>query len=106
MDDKEQPKTEGKPERTGEDTQAFREFRRRGTAHRGIAEHSDWKPVDWIACCFTMVLGVILVIGTVSILVNGEADESRMKVMAGIISSVVSMVSMYVGASIQKRRDG
>jgi hypothetical protein len=91
----------------GEDTKALREFRRRHTGrHVGLGSGSDWKPVDWIACCFTVVLGVILVIGTVSILVNGNDNDEKIKVMAGIISSVVSIVSMYVGASIQKRRDG
>ena len=97
MDDKE--------DKTGEDTQAFREFRRRHTGRIGIGHSNDWKPVDWIACAFTVVLGVILVIGSFSVLVSGEADEQKTKVMAGIISSVVSIVSMYVGASIQKRRD-
>jgi len=95
--------------KTGEDTQAFREFRRlhTGRQRQHIASHSDWKPVDWIACCFTVVLGVILVLGSISVIVQGEqADEQKLKIMAGIISSVISIVSMYVGASIQKRRDG
>ena len=95
-------------DKTGEDTQAFREFRRRSTRAGRIAENHDWKPVDWIACCFTVVLGIILVVGSISVIVRGgdEADEQRLKIMAGIISSVISIVSMYVGASIQKRRDG
>ena len=97
---------EEKTSAIGEDTQAFREFRRRGTRKTGIAENHDWKPVDWIACCFTVVLGIILVVGSISVIVRGdESDEQKLKIMAGIISSVISIVSMYVGASIQKRRD-
>jgi hypothetical protein len=93
---------------TGEDRDAPREFRR-STLKQGVGHNSDWKPVDWIACCFTVVLGVILVIGSISVIVRGDGanagDEQKMKIMAGIISSVISIVSMYVGASIQKRRD-
>ena len=69
--------------------------------------NSKWEPVDFIICMLVVVI-CFTVIGSIALpLFRGtELPETKAKMVAGIVVSVVSIVSMYVGAKIQqKKRD-
>lgn len=66
----------------------------------------DWKPLDWIICIITASICMTILLGISRAILTGDPlSQPRLELLVGIISSLVSIVSMYVGATIQRRAD-
>ncbi len=65
-----------------------------------------WRPVDYIALIFSAVISFGLVaIVVASAFMGLEITDHRARLVEIVISAVLSIISMYVGAQIQKKRD-
>lgn len=66
-----------------------------------------WKPCDYVVAFLALIVCIITTGAIVGVLIRGQAmSETQADIMASITSAIISIVSMYVGASIQKTRDG
>lgn len=51
------------------------------------------------------VCAVVFLVSVAPFITGKELSETKAKMMAGIVGSMISIVSMYVGAKIQQNRD-
>ena len=68
----------------------------------------NWTPVDVIVFVLAITVTAVLLISTTKPLFGGEdveVSENTAKLVAGILGSLVSVVSVYVGARVQKNLD-
>ena len=66
----------------------------------------NWRPVDYIALIFSGVIGFgLIAIVIASAFLGLEITDHRARVVEIVLSAVLSIISMYVGAQIQKKRD-
>lgn len=64
------------------------------------------KAVDVAIIILTITISIVLLSSVLRPYFTGESmKESSAKLIATIISSIISIISMYVGAKIQKNRD-
>ncbi len=67
----------------------------------------DWKPVDIIILIITLVVGAIITLSAIRPLFSDRAlSPDAAKLVAGIIGSLVSIISIYVGSKLKEKRDG
>jgi len=65
----------------------------------------NWRPVDFmvaaitVAVCFTVVGSAAM-----PLLDFRSIDVAKSKLLSGVVGSMVSIISLYVGASIQEKR--
>ena len=65
-----------------------------------------WRPVDYIAVLFSVVIATaLLMVGTATLFLGAPLSDARARLVEIVISAVLSIISMYVGAQIQKKRD-
>ncbi len=65
-----------------------------------------WRPVDWIVVALVGILAYTTVVGSMVPFFDTTAmPESRSKLVANLLASVVSVISMYVGASLRGKDD-
>ena len=65
-----------------------------------------WEPIDIIAMLLTVTICLILILSSVAPVITGTSlSEAKAKLLVGLIGSVVSVVSMYIGATLQRRKD-
>ena len=64
------------------------------------------KPLDKIALIITVTTAAILLLTVVSPLLTGRAiTDTKARMIAGLISSFVAILSMYVGAQLKARSE-
>ena len=64
-----------------------------------------WKPYDIIILILTITLSVILISIFIELALTDIAmTDTNAKIVGGILGSVISIISMYIGAQIQKRK--
>ncbi len=66
----------------------------------------SWKPEDYIVAALAILIIVLLLFrmyGVVLLNVPVTADAAR--VVEGLLNGVMAIISMYIGAKIQKHRD-
>lgn len=62
-----------------------------------------WETIDIIVLIITIVVALILLIAMVKPLITGEElSTDSYKLIAGLMGSLIAIVSMYVGSKIQK----
>jgi len=65
-----------------------------------------WQPVDVIVGLLAVTVCAMLGAACVAPLMSGQPlSDERAKVVAAVVTSALSIVSMYVGAAIQRGRD-
>lgn len=65
-----------------------------------------WQPVDIAVICFVVVISIAITASVIGITIFGnELTEGRQKLIEATISGLMAIISMYVGAKIQKHRD-
>ena len=66
-----------------------------------------WQPVDIIVALLAMT--VCVTVGSIAVVpfldAHNTLSEGKAKMFVGIVSSLVSVISMYIGARIQRRKD-
>ena len=61
---------------------------------------SRWQPRDFIIAAIVAIIGSCLVGATINAVVTGGLDDKRAGMLRDIIISLVTIVSMYIGAKI------
>lgn len=67
----------------------------------------NWRPVDHIVLIITLTVSTLLITG----LVLSQIEDSKMlrsetvKLLFGTVSSFIAIISMYIGAKVQRNRD-
>jgi len=65
-----------------------------------------FKPVDYIIASLVGLLATILLITGVAPLIKGVAlGGEKAKLLSGAVSSLISVITLYVGAKLQESRD-
>ncbi len=66
----------------------------------------NWKPVDFIIAMFAISVAIILLVIILNVLYSGIAlsDDAGDRITV-IVSSILSIVSLYVGAKINENRN-
>ena len=65
-----------------------------------------WRPVDYIAITFSAVIAIaLLMVGIGTLFLGAPLTDHRARLVEIVVSAVLSIISMYVGAQIQKKRD-
>lgn len=65
-----------------------------------------WRPIDFIISILTITICVILVLTIVDMMINMKTlTEAGSKMVTAIITSILSILSMYAGAMIQRNID-
>ena len=68
-----------------------------------------WKPEDIIVGMFALtIMYAIIMTGLTPLFIDMEKEGSspeKAKIIAGLLSSIVSVVSMYVGAKLRNKDD-
>ena len=63
----------------------------------------SWKAVDWIVFLFALTICVSLGMAVLSPLIREEEmSETKGKIVGGLFTSIISIVSMYVGGYLDK----
>ncbi len=66
----------------------------------------DWQPVDIIITIFATVISVVLLLIIIDATLNNDAlSDASSKRISAITTSVVAIISMYIGAKIQEHKD-
>ena len=66
----------------------------------------NWNSVDYVVLILTTIISLVLVITMIKPFVTGIAiTDANAKLVAGLIASIISIISMYVGAKIQQNKD-
>ena len=67
---------------------------------------NNWQPVDYMI--LLLVVTVCVFFGAMiynSVIQHAQLSEAKSKAFAAFLSSVVAIISMYVGAAIQKSKN-
>ncbi len=63
----------------------------------------DWKPVDIIVAGLAIGIMVVLILPLINVLLGGsELSDMKTKMLIGLVSSIASIISLYVGSRIGK----
>ena len=66
----------------------------------------EWKPVDYIIVVITVTICTIMLTSVLySVYAGIELSTGGLKLLHIILVSFVSIISMYVGARIQEKKD-
>lgn len=62
----------------------------------------DWQPVDVIILILVILISIILLLAITTPMLNlhGMKDNTS-KLLAGVLGSIISVISMYIGAKIK-----
>jgi len=63
------------------------------------------KPVDWVILCLVFVVGATMTAPVYRALFEGVLDVGYAKIVGGIVTSMVAIISLYVGAKLNGRDD-
>ena len=64
------------------------------------------KPVDWVVLSMAVTVCAVVFIQPLKYIVFGESiSPETAKLVAGIITSMLAVISMYVGSKIRHRND-
>jgi len=67
----------------------------------------QWSPADVIIVLITLTVCFIMGIAALMPLLDfKEIDHDKQKLLAGVVGSMLSIISMYVGGMIQRKRNG
>jgi len=62
----------------------------------------DWKPVDYIVAGLAIAVVLILILPLIATIVFGiPITDAKAKIIAGITTSVIAIVSLYVGNKLK-----
>jgi hypothetical protein len=65
----------------------------------------NWSAVDIIILILVTIISLVLLLSVLLPFISGmPASDSTAKLIAGLIASIISIISMYVGAKIQKNK--
>ena len=71
-----------------------------------MSDGNKWNPVDYVVSLLALVVGVLTVSVVIGVIVKDKGmTPEQADHMDAITSAIISIVSMYVGASIQKHKD-
>ena len=66
----------------------------------------NWKPVDVIVLILACILGFSLVFAMIKPLITtASLSPDSLKLIAGLLASMLTIVSIYVGGKIQKNKE-
>ncbi len=66
-----------------------------------------WTPTDIIIVLMTLTVCFIIGMSALMPLLDfKEIDHDKQKLLAGVVGSMLSIVSMYIGGMIQRNRNG
>ena len=61
---------------------------------------------DYVVALLALIVCIITAGAIAGVLMRGQSmTEAQAEIMSQITSAIISIISMYVGASIQKKRD-
>jgi hypothetical protein len=64
------------------------------------------KPVDAIVAILAVIIGLVVVLPLLGVVIHSyEFDDGRAEVLAGLVSSLVAIVSVYVGSRLRNKDD-
>lgn len=66
---------------------------------------NNWKPVDWVVVALTVSIVAGITVAVVGVNIRGDWNQERGELIASTIAGILAIISMYVGASIQRKRD-
>ena len=62
------------------------------------------KPVDAIVAVLALAIGLTVVLPLIGVVLHSyEFDEGRAKLVAGLLSSMIAIVSVYVGSKLKNK---
>ena len=65
-----------------------------------------FKPVDYIIAALVILLSTLLLMTGIAPLIKGVAlSGEKAKLLSGAVSSLISVITLYVGAKLQENRD-
>jgi hypothetical protein len=60
------------------------------------------KPVDWVVLMISSLIALVILLPMIHIMVNDlEPNMERGKMMTGLITSLIAILSIYVGAKLR-----
>jgi putative flippase GtrA len=66
----------------------------------------DWKPTDYIVSFLAFVIGVFALFSVMGVLFTGiPLTDSKAKLVASIVTSIISIVSMYIGSKLHDKKE-
>ncbi len=66
----------------------------------------DWRPVDFVIGVFTITVSVILIsIILDAVVTNTTMNDEGAEGYTAVLGSLIAIISMYVGATIQNNRN-
>ena len=66
----------------------------------------NWKPVDYIVGMMAVCISSVVIVMPVTVMVlKVDENEARVKLFATVLSSVIAIITLYVGAQLQRGVD-
>ena len=66
----------------------------------------NWSPSDIVMLVLSSTVAIVLIsIFIETAFRNEPMSENNAELVAGLIASIISIISMYIGAKIQKNKD-
>ena len=67
---------------------------------------SEWKPIDYIVGFIVLVVGIFLLLVIIGVAVTGNPlNDFKAKLVSSIVTSLISIISVYVGNRLSKSKD-
>ena len=66
--------------------------------------NNKWEPVDYMVFIITSVLSISLILTVIKpLFTQNLMNPTSVELLAGVVSSLIAIVSMYVGAKINRK---
>jgi divalent metal cation (Fe/Co/Zn/Cd) transporter len=67
---------------------------------------NNWKAVDYIIAFLAIIIGMFIILSVLGPLFTHQPmTDNKAKLIASIVTSVISIISVYVGSQIQKYKE-
>jgi hypothetical protein len=61
------------------------------------------KPVDWVVMAMIFIVGFVVTMPLVTTMWTGDKDPESAELIAGLVASLIAIVSIYVGAKLKDK---
>ena len=61
-----------------------------------------WKPVDIVVLILVITISLVMLAIIVKTLLKGDLSEDKSKMFAGLVGSVIAIISIYVGSMVSR----
>jgi hypothetical protein len=63
------------------------------------------KPVDYVVMTMVCIVGFVVCVPLINSVATGDKNPESAELIAGLVASLIAIVSIYVGAKLRDKHD-